>query len=149
MPPNKREFRIPSDQRAATRFVQYTRIHDGKETLGHKSGTCASRRKAYARVNVHHGNLVARYVGDFTFISSEASRILIDRGRLFICELHPFRQYQGKQARFHRGAGTYQIAAAAKWLRLVFHSATMVHISLIFRLLSRPRVRQALQIDCE
>ena len=38
-----------------------------------------------------------------SFIFSEASRVLADAGRFFICELHPFRHYQGCQANFQRG----------------------------------------------
>jgi malonyl-CoA O-methyltransferase len=36
---------------------------------------------------------------------------LVDAGRFFSCELHPFRQYQGTQARFQRGAETVEIPA--------------------------------------
>jgi len=56
-------------------------------------------------------NLVLEHIQDLTFIFSEASRVLADAGRFFICELHPFRQYQGTQARFQRGAETVLILA--------------------------------------
>lgn len=45
-------------------------------------------------------NLVVEHVADLGFIFSEAARTLTTNGRLFICELHPYKQYQGKQARF-------------------------------------------------
>lgn len=54
-------------------------------------------------------NLVLEHIEDLTFIFSEAVRILKVGGRFFICELHPFRQYQGKQANFQRGEETIKI----------------------------------------
>lgn len=47
-------------------------------------------------------NLVLEHVQDLSFIFSEACRVLIDAGQFFVCELHPFRQYQGTVARFER-----------------------------------------------
>jgi malonyl-CoA O-methyltransferase len=37
--------------------------------------------------------------------------VLIDDGVLFVCELHPFRQYQGTKARFQQAEATTQIPA--------------------------------------
>lgn len=56
-------------------------------------------------------NLVLEHIKDLNFIFSEASRMLIKSGCFFICELHPFRQYQGTQARFQRADDTKQIPA--------------------------------------
>jgi malonyl-CoA O-methyltransferase len=56
-------------------------------------------------------NLVLEHIADLNFIFSEASRVLCEGGRFFICELHPFRQYLGTQARFQRADETKQIAA--------------------------------------
>ena len=56
-------------------------------------------------------NLVLEHIRDLSFIFSEASRVLADAGRLFICELHPFRQYQGVQAKFQRREETIVIPA--------------------------------------
>ena len=56
-------------------------------------------------------NLVLEHVEDLNFIFAEATRVLVNNGRLFICELHPFRQYRGTQARFQRAEDTMQIAA--------------------------------------
>jgi ubiquinone/menaquinone biosynthesis C-methylase UbiE len=56
-------------------------------------------------------NLVLEHIGDLSFIFSEASRAIAPGGRFFVCELHPFRQYQGVQANFHRDQGTTKIAA--------------------------------------
>ncbi len=56
-------------------------------------------------------NLVLEHIRDLSFIFSEAARVLVKTGRLFISELHPFRQYQGTQATFHRNQETTQIPA--------------------------------------
>jgi len=56
-------------------------------------------------------NLVLEHIEDLSFIFSEAFRSLVEGGRFFICELHPFRQYQGIRARFQRDQGTSEIQA--------------------------------------
>ncbi|MFL5346546.1 MAG: class I SAM-dependent DNA methyltransferase [Hyalangium sp.] len=45
-------------------------------------------------------NLVLEHIEDLAFVFSEASRVLRRGGFFFVCELHPFRQLQGKQAHF-------------------------------------------------
>lgn len=45
-------------------------------------------------------NLVLEHIMDLEFIFSEVTRVLTKEGKLFISELHPFKQYQGKQANF-------------------------------------------------
>lgn len=56
-------------------------------------------------------NLVLEHIEDINFIFAEASRVLFEGGRFFICELHPCRQYLGTQARFQRADDTKHIAA--------------------------------------
>ena len=56
-------------------------------------------------------NLVLEHIENLAFIFSEAFRVLIPDGHLFICELHPFRQYQGTQANFQTLHGTTEIQA--------------------------------------
>ena len=56
-------------------------------------------------------NLVLEHVADLHHIFAEASRVLVDSGRFFICELHPFRQYLGNQAQFQRADNTTRIDA--------------------------------------
>ena len=45
-------------------------------------------------------NLVLEHVEKLPFVFSEARRVLKPGGTFFLCEFHPFRQYQGKQANF-------------------------------------------------
>jgi ubiquinone/menaquinone biosynthesis C-methylase UbiE len=56
-------------------------------------------------------NLVLEHIQDLRPVFAEASRTLAPSGRLFISELHPFRQYQGTKATFRRGQETVEITA--------------------------------------
>ena len=56
-------------------------------------------------------NLVLEHVEDLGFIFGEAARVLCEDGKLFVSELHPFRQYQGVQAHFKRNDETIGIPA--------------------------------------
>jgi malonyl-CoA O-methyltransferase len=76
-------------------------------------------------------NLVLEHIQDLPFIFSEASRVLADDGRLFVCELHPFRQYQGTQAKFQRGAETILIPAFVHHLSEFTEAAAHVGLSLL------------------
>lgn len=56
-------------------------------------------------------NLVLEHIADLVFIFSEAQRVLVKHGRFFICELHPFKQYEGKKATFQRDQQQTEIPA--------------------------------------
>ena len=56
-------------------------------------------------------NLVLEHIADLSHIFSEASRTLIAKGKFFINELHPFKQYRGTKARFEKGAETIEVEA--------------------------------------
>ena len=47
-------------------------------------------------------NLVLEHIADLGPIFAEAARVLVPGGQFFVSELHPFRQYSGKQANFMR-----------------------------------------------
>jgi ubiquinone/menaquinone biosynthesis C-methylase UbiE len=61
---------------------------------------------AAASIDLIVCDLVLEHISDLSIIFSEAARVLIAGGRFFVCELHPFRQYQGTVARFQREATT-------------------------------------------
>jgi malonyl-CoA O-methyltransferase len=44
--------------------------------------------------------LVLEHIADLHMFFQEAARVLRSGGECFVCELHPFRQLQGRQARF-------------------------------------------------
>ena len=56
-------------------------------------------------------NLVLEHIEDLSHIFRESSRVLLPGGAFFVCELHPYRQYQGTQARFETAQGTAMIPA--------------------------------------
>ena len=57
-----------------------------------------------AVIDVVIGNLVLEHVASLPPILAEAARVLRSGGVLFLCELHPFRQWRGGQAHFTDGA---------------------------------------------
>ena len=56
-------------------------------------------------------NLVLEHIEDLSFIFSEAFRVLETQGKFLGNELHPFRQYEGKKARFDKGESVTEIPA--------------------------------------
>lgn len=56
-------------------------------------------------------NLILEHISELSFVFAEAARVLAAGGKLFISELHPFRQYLGTQARFDREQETRTIEA--------------------------------------
>jgi ubiquinone/menaquinone biosynthesis C-methylase UbiE len=68
-------------------------------------------------------NLVLEHIGDLSFIFPEAFRALVAGGNFFICELHPFRQYQGIKANFKRDQETTVIPAFMHHISEFIHAA--------------------------
>jgi malonyl-CoA O-methyltransferase len=66
-----------------------------------------------ARVDVVVGNLVLEHVEALGPVFAEAARVLRPGGRLFLCELHPYRQWRGGQARFTDAATGESVRVAA------------------------------------
>jgi malonyl-CoA O-methyltransferase len=56
-------------------------------------------------------DLVLEHIADLSFIFMEAYRCLSAGGHLFVCELHPFRQYLGSKAGFQQGEVRVEIPA--------------------------------------
>lgn len=56
-------------------------------------------------------NLVLEHIEGLDFIFSEVFRVLETKGRFILNELHPFRQYEGKRARFEDQEGIKEIPA--------------------------------------
>ena len=56
-----------------------------------------------ASIDLVIGNLVLEHVASLAGVFAEAARVLRPGGTLFLCELHPFRQWRGAQAHFTDG----------------------------------------------
>ena len=56
-------------------------------------------------------NLVLEHIENLSFIFAEAVRVLVKGGNFFVCELHPFRQYQGTKANFQQEQETTEVQA--------------------------------------
>ncbi len=63
-------------------------------------------------VNLVVANLVLEHIEDLAPVFAQAAQSLVPKGMLLVCELHPFRQYQGTQARFS-DAGAEQVLIPA------------------------------------
>jgi ubiquinone/menaquinone biosynthesis C-methylase UbiE len=73
-------------------------------------------------------NLVLEHIEDLSFIFSEATRVLQIKGRFFINELHPFKQYEGKKAQFDKVGETIEVDA------FVHHISDYVNTAMLNRL---------------
>jgi malonyl-CoA O-methyltransferase len=76
-------------------------------------------------------NLVLEHLADLDFIFSEVRRVLVNGGRFFLCELHPFRQYQGTQARFQRGEQLTHITGFLHHITDFLHAAQTNELKLL------------------
>jgi malonyl-CoA O-methyltransferase len=76
-------------------------------------------------------NLVLEHIQDLSFIFSEAFRVLEENGGFLINELHPFRQYEGKRARFNTGAGATEIPAFVHHISDFVNAASSKGLTLI------------------
>ena len=56
-------------------------------------------------------SLVLEHIADLAFVFGEAARVLLPSGHLFVCELHPFKQYLGSKAAFERDQERVELPA--------------------------------------
>jgi malonyl-CoA O-methyltransferase len=69
-------------------------------------------------------NLVLEHIEDLSLVFSEATRMLQTKGYFFINELHPFRQYKGKKARFSMNEKEIEVEAFVHHVSDFFYAAT-------------------------
>lgn len=51
-------------------------------------------------------SLILEHISDLNAVFTKAHEQLVQHGRFYVCELHPFKQYTGSKARFETAAGT-------------------------------------------
>ncbi len=51
-------------------------------------------------------SLILEHIEDLSFIFQQVKNHLKENGHFYICELHPFKQYNGSKARFETSGGT-------------------------------------------
>jgi len=76
-------------------------------------------------------NLVLEHIEDLRFIFSEAFRVLAEKGKFLINELHPFRQYEGKKARFSSDEGVTEIPAFVHHISDFLNAASSNGLTLV------------------
>ena len=80
-----------------------------------------------ARADLVSFNLVLEHIPDLVPVLHQAARVLAPGGRVFISELHPFKQYQGSQARFQGTSGEEIRVPAHRHHVSDFFAAAQVH----------------------
>lgn len=76
-------------------------------------------------------NLVLEHIEDLAFVFAEAARTLRTNGKFFLNELHPFKQYDGKKARFYRNEEKIEVDAFIHHISDFFNAATKNRLALI------------------
>jgi malonyl-CoA O-methyltransferase len=75
-------------------------------------------------------DLVLEHIEDLAFVFSEAAHSLVEGGRFFVCELHPYWQYQGAQAAFRRGEEKIEIPAFVHHISSYLDAAHLAGLAL-------------------
>ena len=106
-----------------------------KATSDNVAFTVADLTRAWpiadASIDLISCNLVLEHISDLVPVFAEAARVLVHHGRLFVSELHPFRQYQGVRARFERDSATIKIPAFVHHISDFFNAAQEARLSLV------------------
>ncbi len=85
-------------------------------------------RKAFHLVTF---NLVLEHIQNLQPVMKEAARVLKSGGCLFICELHPYKQYGGSKARFETAAGTQVLECYVHHASDYFSAAVQAGFSVV------------------
>ena len=68
-------------------------------------------------------SLVLEHIENIDFIFQQASRVLKGEGYFYIGEFHPFKQYQGRKARFETNNGTFELETFTHNVSAFIHAA--------------------------
>lgn len=75
-------------------------------------------------------NLVLEHIADLSFVFAEAARTVVPEGHLFVCELHPVKQYLGSKAAFQRDQARIEPPAFMHHLSDFFDAAARTSFAL-------------------
>lgn len=76
-------------------------------------------------------NLVLEHIEELRHIFAEAHRVMRPGAMFFVSELHPFRQYQGKQANFQGRQGAVRVPAFVHNISEFLNAAEEVGFALV------------------
>lgn len=76
-------------------------------------------------------SLVLEHIQALSFVFAEVARTLRPNGRFFVNELHPYKQYDGKKARFYRNEEEIEVDAFIHQVSDFFRSAKHNGLSLV------------------
>ena len=75
-------------------------------------------------------NLVLEHIAELSVVFTEAARTLAPAGQMFVCELHPFKQYTGSKAAFQRDQARIEPPAFVHHLSDFLDAATRAGFTL-------------------
>ncbi|MCH8902308.1 MAG: class I SAM-dependent methyltransferase [Bacteroidetes bacterium] len=70
-------------------------------------------------------SLTLEHISDLDFIFSEGFKKLKPKGKFFVCELHPFKQYTGTKARYETENGIIELEVFTHHVSEYINSATI------------------------
>jgi malonyl-CoA O-methyltransferase len=86
---------------------------------------------ADASIQLVTTNLVLEHIADLHVVFREAVRVLQPNGRMFVCELHPFKQYMGSKAAFHHASERVEPTAYVHHMAEFWEAATRAGLRLV------------------
>lgn len=84
--------------------------------------------RSYDQITCH---LILEHIENLNWVFSETNRCLKENGKFFVCELHPFKQYEGKKATVHRENKTVEIPAFVHHLTDYLEAANKNNLTLL------------------
>lgn len=82
-------------------------------------------------VNLITCSLVLEHIKDLVHIFKEANRVMKPEALFYICELHPFKQYNGSKARFETDLGTQELEVYTHHISAYLEAAKIANFKLV------------------
>jgi ubiquinone/menaquinone biosynthesis C-methylase UbiE len=78
----------------------------------------------FKKVSLIICSLVLEHIENIDFIFEQAANVLQPGGCFYVCELHPYKQLEGKRAKFEKGNGTVELEYFIHHISDFFSAAT-------------------------